>query len=397
MLKTLTRPTREIRWLIDKAPVTGTIVFVTLLIVACAVPVAYGPYYQPIYPEKSEYVWVPRDTEGAGPPASLRMRSGLCFMGLRAETDKENFTLSWTQEEPGERCQIKVHGNSLLFKDLATDHQWVVGTFRRVFVGFEPGLNIGQTVDIESMIPGFAAVPASERRYTLSIILSRQFTGPLPDTARIQLPDIATGERIITPPVLQLQRHRNELMHKDDYVPIDGRKLGKATLLSEFAGGSSDSVYIWHEENSLLRLAASFTGTPDSHDGYVRKNNVSEIIGRVYIEVLGDQPVRLTDGQVAWNVAGDKQDHLVPVSNSRWILEMYTTTNLSERIDHLPDYWQPDKTYSDLLRDYVVVIPGYQPKRFSVMLPHVFANEHEWPIMPIVFEYRHGSVGIGGL
>ena len=396
MLKTAATVKLIIRWLIGQVSIIG-IVLVGLLLSSCAVPVAYGPYYQPIYPEKSKYVWVPHDIEGAGPPASLRMRSGLCFMGLRANADEENFTLSWTQEELGKKCRIKVHGKSLELKDLDTNRHRVVSTFRRVFVGVGPGLDINQVVDLVSMIPGFAAVPESEQRYTLSLFFARQFNGSLPDKTRIQLPDIAIGDRIITPPPLQLERHKNALKRRDDYVPNVGQKVTGSALLSEFAGGVSGSVVIWHEENSLLRLATSFVGTPDSHYGNVRKKDVSEILGRIYVEVLGDKPVRLTDGRVTWNVPDDKQDHLVPVGKSKWILEMYTTTNLSERLDHLPDYSQPNKTFSDSFRDFVVVIPGYQPKRFNVTLPHVTANEHEWPIQPIVFEYRTGGVGVGGL
>lgn len=368
-----------------------------LLLSACAVPVAYGPYYEPVYPETSRYAWVPRDMEGAGPPASLRMRSGSCFMRLRASADAENFTLSWTQEEPGNSCRIEVQGNSLEIVDPDTGRRRVVRSFRRVFTGSGPGLDINQAVDPASITSGFAAVPAAEQRYTLSLTLARRFNGPLPDTARIQLPDMAIGDRVITPPPLQLLRHRNALQQRDDYLPDVGQKVAESTILSDFSGGSSGPVVIWHEEDSLVRFAASFAGTPDSYDGNTRNKDIPEISGRLYVEVPGDSPVRLMDERVAWLVPGDTQQVLVPVGRSSWRLEMYTTADLSERLDHLPDYWQPGKTFRDHLRDFVVVIPGYQPVRFSLTLPQVTASGHEWPVRPVEFEYRTGGVGFGGL
>ena len=118
-------------------------------------------------------------------------------MGLRASADEENFALSWTQEEPGGRCRIGIHGNRLVLKDLDSSHQQVVGTFRRVFAGSGPGLEISRKVELGSLIAGFSAVPQFQRCYTLSITLFRQFRGPLPDTVAIQLPDIEVGDCVV--------------------------------------------------------------------------------------------------------------------------------------------------------------------------------------------------------
>jgi hypothetical protein len=324
------------------------------------------------------------------------MRFGPCFMGLRAKADEENFTLSWSQEEYGNKCRIKVHGNSLELHDFDNDSHRIVSTFRRVFIGSGPDLNIHQGVDLASIIPGFAAVPASERRYTLALFVSRAFKGSLPATTRIQLPDIVIGDRIITPPPLHLERHNTALAPRDDYVPNVGQKVAGSTLSNEFIGRIGGSLVIWHEENSLFRLAASFVGTPYSYDydSFETKKDESQIFGNIYVEVLGDRSVRLTDAQIAWYVPGDKQDHLVPVSKSKWQLNMYTTVDLAERLDHLPDYSQSDTTFSDHRRDFVVVIPGYRPERFSIKLPLVTVNEHEWPLQPIMFEYKTGDVGV---
>jgi hypothetical protein len=85
------------------------------------------------------------------------------------------------------------------------------------------------------------------------------------------------------------------------------------------------------------------------------------------------------------------------VSRSKWALEMYTTADISERLEHFVDYWQENKIFQDDNRESVIVIPGYQPKRLRVTLPQVDVNGHQWPIQPINFEYKPGGVGFGGL
>ena len=380
----------RIQWFWGRAFILG-IALAGLLLSSCAVPIAYGPFYLPTYPEKSKHVWTPRDIEGAGPPASIRMRLGSCYMGLRAKADEENFILRWSQYEWGETCRFKVHGKSLEFHDLDTNSHRVINTFRRVFLS-GPDLDIHQEVDLASLIPGFAAVPSSERRYTLALFVERVFKGSLPDSTRIQLPDIVIGDRVITPPPLHLERHKKVMESRDDYVPNVGQKVADSTSLSEF-GEFNSSIVVWHEEDSLLRLAASFSGTPYSEEDLLKKRkDESQIYGHIYVEVYGDRPVRLTEGQVAWHVPGDKQGHLVPVYKSKWRLKMYTTADISKTLDHLPDSWQGDTNIDE--RYFVVVIPGYRPKQFSITLPKVTANDHEWPLQPILFEYKVGGVGV---
>jgi hypothetical protein len=383
----------RIQWFWGRAFFLG-IALAGLLLSSCAVPIAYGPFYQPTYPEKSKYVWTPRDIEGAGPPASIRMRFGACFMELRAEADEKNFTLIWSQEELGDKCRIKVSGRSFELHDLDTDSRRVISTFRRVFLSFGPGLDIHQRVDLASLSPGFAAVPSSERRYTLALFVERVFKGSLPDSTRIQLPDIVIGDRVITLPPLHLERHNKVLESRDDYVPNVGQKVADSTSLSEF-GEFNSSTVVWHEEDSLLRLAASFSGTPYSEEDLLKKRkDESEIFGHIYVEVIGDLSFRLTDEQVAWHVPGDTQDYHIPENHSKWYLKMYTTADISDRLGHLAHLSWPDTTFDDKRRKFVVVIPGYRPERFSITLPKVTANDHEWPLQPILFEYKSGGVGV---
>jgi hypothetical protein len=388
----------RIRWLIDQVSIIGTIPLIGLLLASCAVPVPHGAYYQPIYPEKSQYVWIKRDKEGAGPPAELRMQSHGCFLGLRANADEESFTFSWSQQEPGKanKCRIHVASQPLVLEDLDSGSRKDISTFRRVFRGTGPALDLDRTVNLDSVIPGFAAVLASSRRYTLSILLKRKFEGSLPAVSRIQLPKISIAGRVVKPPALNLNRHANLLSPKDDYLPEAGLRVKDTALLAEF-GGAFGPLVIWHEEASLVRLGATFWGTPDSYDGNVRNKNVSQILGRIYIEILGGEPIHLEEGRVSWYAPGDNTQQFIPVSRSKWALEMYTTANISERLEHFADYWQQNKIFKDGTREFVIVIPGYQPKRFRVTLPHVDVNGHEWSIQPIIFEFKSGGVGFGGL
>lgn len=370
---------------------------VCLLLSSCIIPVPHGSYYKPIYPEKPKEAWVSRSMDGVGPPENLRIRSGSCYMGLRAIADEGSFVLSWAHEELS--CKINVHGKSIEFEDLDSNRHWDVSIFRRVFRTVPPRFDINQAVDLAAIIPGFAATPESEQKYTLSIYLSRKFQGPLPDSTRIQLPNIVIGDQTIEIPVLQLYRHNELLSPKDSYLPDRGQKVAESTLRSEFGEFLPKSVVVWHEKDSLLRLAASFAGTPDSfdYDTYAKIKGVSEIFGTIYVEVLAGEPVRLTDERVSLRVPDDKQDHFVPVYNSRWIMQMYTTTDISERLEQLSDYWHYEDVFDDSNRNFVIVIPDYQPNKLSVVLPPVTANGVEWPVQPIVFERRLGGVGFGGL
>ena len=97
MLKTVAMANLKFRWLIDQISIVGKIVLTGLLLASCVVPVPYGAYYYPTYPEKSRYVWVMRNNEGTGAPEELRIRSDGCFMGLRAIADEENFADYWQQ------------------------------------------------------------------------------------------------------------------------------------------------------------------------------------------------------------------------------------------------------------------------------------------------------------
>ncbi len=158
-----------------------------LLLSACPVPRVYGTYYHPTYPEASRNVWI-TGPEG-GPLDELRIGGNRCYMEISAKVEEENYILEWNLYSWRNVCRFKFHPQPLILEDLDTDSNWKFDIFYRALL-FGPGLDIKQTVDLVSLLPGFATVQSSERRYALSILLERRLNGPLPETTRIQLPDI---------------------------------------------------------------------------------------------------------------------------------------------------------------------------------------------------------------
>lgn len=377
----------------------GVIATIALLLGSCA-PIITGPSYQPIYPQKSQDVWSDRD--GAG-NAVLKMRwSDQCTMDLQAYEDGGSFTLLWSQKEftfHGKRlCQIHVHDGPVVIEDLDAGKRLDISIFQRqILLGLV--LDIKQAVDLVAMLPDFAAVPVSERQYTLSLDLKRKFNGFLPDEVQIQVPDIQLGDRHIQLPPLRLKRYERS-GEGWWYAPAttknvqDTKPAGKA-----FGSPFQTLVYkpadIWYEEKSVVRIRVVFRGRPFTWNGSERNDDESQIFGEIFIEVFGDEPVRLINDQVAWHVSGDKSDKLVVVDKYDWRLRRYTTTSLSERLDHLiPDYTNTIGPFTDYWREFLVVIPGFHPNRFRVTLPRVDVNGHEWPIQPIEFKYKSGAVGL---
>lgn len=365
-------------------------------IVSCVMPIAYGSYYHPTYPEKTKHIWFPKDNEGAGPQASIRMRSDGCYMGFRANADEENFMFTWSQEERGDNCQIQADSKPIIFEDLHTGDQRVVGIYRRVFQG-GPGLDINQTVDLRSLIPGFATVPKPEQRYSLSISLRRDFNSSLPEVVNIQLPTILIGKKLINPPPIRLERHKDMLSNYTDYIPVPGKKATEIAVYNEFSGSLFDAAYVWYEDKSLYRFAANFYGFEYKDVSYKSDNSIARISGRIHIEIIGGEPLYITNNQVKWRHSDENSTQLISIEKSQWNLAMYTTTDLSERHEYLTYYNMPGIAINDTVRHYAIVIPDYKPKKFKILLPRIIVNGHNWPVQPIEFGYRYGGVGLWGM
>ena len=134
-------------------------------------------------------------------------RKGICDICFDGFFCGEDLIISLTLSEPEsrgkKRCRIKVEGKSLTISDLDTEDQLTIGLFRRVHLG--AAIDINQTIDLASLIPGFAAASASERQYRISFQTLREFHGPLPESISIQLPDFFVGDRLIKSPPLELK------------------------------------------------------------------------------------------------------------------------------------------------------------------------------------------------
>lgn len=381
-------------WIIKYITSFSLVSFITLFVASCAMPIPYGAYYNPTYPEKTKYVWYPLDNEGAGPQASLRMRHNGCYMGFRANADNKNFMFSWSQEERGDNCKLQTGTQPFIFEDLDNGNKKIINVFRRVFQG-GPGLDINQSVNLQLLIPGFATVPAPEQRYTLSISLRRDFNSSLPEVATIQLPNISIGGQLINLPPLELKYHKKMLSSHHDYIPISGKEVTKMDMHNEFAAGPYDSTYyMWHEANSSYRIAVEFQGFEYKDVTFKSNKGTARIFGHIHIEVLGGESIYMTDSQVEWRHSDETKPLYIPIENSQWDLAMYTTTDLSERHEYFTYYHIPGIAINDTERHYVIVIPDYKPKQFKVILPSIIVNEHTWPIKPIKFKYKYGGVGL---
>ena len=368
--------------------VAGVTAALSLLLSSCG-SLPSGPSYEPVYPEKPGYVWTYRSKAG---DKVLRMRSGSCFMEFRADFDGKDFSLSWAQEDSQVKgkpqCRINVQKGPVVVRNLDTGERSDIKVFQRSLL-FGPGFDIRQPVDLAAQIPGFAAVPKPKRRYALELKVERKIRGALPDKVEIQLPAIALAGRRIEVPRLRLTRYERS-GEGWWYAPVSGARQ------TEPAGrslGEGQQVFkpadTWFEEPSRLRVSAVFRGNPFIWDPDFTKNKgMSEVYGEIYVEVLGDEPVRLTADRVGWRFSGEAADEFLPVPKSRWRLRRYTTADLAERLDHLQDFSSPGKPYDDSRRDFRVVMPDFHPRRLTVTLPEVDASGHPWPIQPITFEYK---------
>jgi len=413
------------------------LIFVAMLISACATPVIQGPYYQPVYPGTSgghkpnDRAWIPSGGKSGSPANTLRMRddSGECFLELAAMADEANFQLLWTQEKFGrnritgqQRCEeLQIGSDPVVIDDLDSGQRMSIRRFNRRFFVSPPLLNakLSETVDLAALIPGFAAVPAEERWYTLSISFKREFEGKLPERVTIQLSPILVAGRSINLPPLVLQRKDVPSTNIRAYVPLSYKEIPYTTAFKEFGeppGAASfrgafgmmfsSGVYVWHEQEEL-RLAAGFMGRDDKlhieFDKEFGGTGKPFISGEIYVEVLSGSAIRLQDNHVLWQQTPGDVTPVVIVPRARWGLSMYPTTDYAELPKHFlatvtnprhPDYGNSFQ-YDDWLRQFVFSIPNYQPKRIRVTLPPITANGKLWPIEPIEFHYKSGGVGLG--
>ena len=332
-------------------------------------------------------------------------------MGLDATEYNKKLTLSWHHEEMGGRankkCEIHPSNEPILIEDLKTGSRKEIKIFQRAFPTlFCPALNLTQTVSLGELIPGFATVPESERRFTLALSIKRIFKGPLPKVSHIQIPDIWIGKHHIQLPLLKLKRYKKSGSGWW-YVPADNELIQKTRPAGSSLGGGSlafKPADVLYEKKSIVRIWVSFRGDPFTYSNNGDKNNKqSDIYGQIFVEVFGDNPVRLKERHATWSIPNDDSPKIINFEKLKWQLRRFTTTNLNERVDHLLGFFETDnkyvsgKTHDDLHRKFVIEIPDYHPYRFKVTLPQVQLkvlmpsadpNGYDWKIPPIEFKRR---------
>lgn len=392
-----------------------SLVSLASLVASCAVPALYGPYYRPAYQGHAEEARIAPTGKSPAPPNQLWIEPGdrRCRFTLWADADEANLVLSWRVDGLPHRapCMVSMASNApLLIQDLDTGREISIQRMRWIdFTGLDaPHLDVRQEVDLGSLIPGFGAVPPSERRYTVSLGFLREFDGPLPERVTIQMPELVVGGRSFRPPELTLERGEQFSGNRHEYVPVSRTRLLPSVALTEFAGhagaGSSGSgsfrmafagTYVWHDEPNVLHLASTFGGYPHVWtENWKKDTTKSTVYGDIHVEVMSGERLRLAADTVTWHqTPGAGEPLTVPAGN--WKLTMYTPATLGDSFDRFLDWkgkpWNPTDL---MLRRVLAVAPDFLPKRFRVTLPPVIVGGEERHLGPIEFEYKRDGVGL---
>ncbi len=252
------------------------------LLISCATPVFTGPFYKPTYAEKERGVWSYRK----GDRVLLNFKLAGCILRFNAGMKDETLEFYLYQTDFSD-CQVRIRDGAFVFEDLDTGSRREIDTFERTFNNYwVPSLAVDRAVELSSMIPGFAAVPASEQRYILSLVLKREFKSALPQEAIVQIPDFQLGERQYQLPPFRLVRYERSGTGWW-YVPASIQEPVPTKPAGKMLGGGyavikpPDTLY---EEKSTIRVSTSFRGW--------KRDGVSSLNGIVYFEIFGDKTVQ---------------------------------------------------------------------------------------------------------
>lgn len=373
------------------------LITVSVLLVACPIPLPYESTYCPIYPEKSPYVRTIKSSS-AGPEDRIRLGAYKCFMTLRIKPDGNNLIMVWNAGSPINVCQIDIDQSPVIIEDLDDIKTIKNSIFYRIFPIHSLVFNVDQKVDLVSLLPGFASVPKSDRRYTLSLELHRKIDGPPPETTLIQLSQISIGSKVIKLEPLEFRLGKGLFSggkgYKNHYLLTTGKEVPEDSVLRKNAYHLYDNVQVWQEVDSKARFSAKLFAQW-GHDKEKDKD-VSNLWCKIFIEILGDEIVQFMKPQFTWQLPPEKEEERITQDLLNWELQMYTTTYLTEKFDHFPSDSQQNK-YFEKDRTLLMVIPNFQPKRIRVTLPPIKANGQGWPLRPIDFVYTKGGVGLGSL
>ncbi len=407
------------------------ILFLALIVSGCVAPVAYGPYYQPSYPqadrvgtptlksavapiaapflkpEVSVIAPQPATQDGidvwiAGTPAQrLRFRIGHCFLGVRANAIRNDFVLNWTIEKTtGCNQNISIQQSPVVVEDLDTGTIHKPMVYARSLIAHEPGIPLDRATDLASKIPGFAEVPLADRKYLVSVAFTKYFNGKLPNQLSIQLPAIwMNGEKIV-PPRISMKRQEEFLSRFSHYLPENAAEVTYQPYESQYRQ--------WFDLPGKIALASVFWAWDDGKkwgDYYT-----SGIRGVIRFYVYNGSSIRLDHPALTWIT--DTQPEPADIPLKRFNLVEYSTTRYDDPLAAV--FWgddptelyrgvgvQPDapmenprpiKAFEDTWITPLVRIPDFHPKRVKIILPRITGDGVEWPVKPIFFELREGSL-----
>lgn len=374
-----------------------------ICIQACAVPVANGPFYQPLAPlhvgADGKGAWLAPSGKSGRPDDRLRVGlDSTNFMEISATADEDNFLLSFRFSCGLKACKLKMGEDPIVITDLETNQTYSLQTVRRIFGFSKPKVALEK--GLVSQIAGFKNLPPEQQRYTVSLPVRLEYPGVLPDKVTLQLPPMNLGYDTLSLPPLVLSRAVPG-KSMSAYVPQVFSKLSRTQAYSRFVGSPVTSsshgtfgayfpaVYQWHEVPGRIAVAAEFMGRDDDAWKSVGKPFIG---GDIRVLVLSGEKLTLSHPSVLWSQAGSPNDtQEVPISNARHEgnLSMYTTKLGDQTEWTLSSGQVPDNPH------FLAVQEKLASRHVRITMPPIWLGGEPLPSQPIEFKYVSGSIGLG--
>lgn len=377
--------------------------FLTICLPGCAVPVANGPFYQPLAPlyieSDGKGVWHAPSGKNGRPTDRLRVGLDTTnFMEVSATADEDNFLMSFRFSCGMRVCKFNMGNSPILIEDLETNQTYSLPTVRRIFHFFKPKVNLEMGLDTQ--IAGFKDLPSTQRRYTVSFPIRLEYPGALPNKVTLQLPSINLGnDALFIPPLVLNRTVPGKGMSA--YAPQTFSKLSRTQAYSGFVGSPvtastygtfgtySPAVYQWHEVQGRIAVAAEFMGRDDDTWKSFGKPFIG---GEIRMLVLSGEKLTLSHQSIQWSDTESQNDtQMVPISNAAHDgnLSMYTSA-----LGHQTEWILSNGAVNDTLH-FLAVQEKLASKHVRVTMPSIWLGGKQLPSQPIEFKYVSGSIGLG--